>query len=774
MSLGAERRALDLEQIRELLLKYPQIELLKTDGDPPDRYEFAYFLLGPSIDDAGKPSMVESHRILISLPFGYPHLPPACKPLTPIFHPCFDPDAVQIADFWSHERTLADLILHLGRMICGQQVVTEDPFNSEAAAWYEEHAAELPWDHLIAKPEAIDDDMVESPADITLFTEEEGDAPAKASRAGPEELRKAIAERRYYAAYKLLTSLAEDERLQDYEVLAELIDSQIRLAEQRRLAARTHEQLGKPAVGMRLLEQVATQVTDAPGLAEEIQRLRKQSVPIPPPRRRGLHHDPASRIKRLIPAAPDRSKTLLVISTILVLLLAGGAGVVLYDLFHQRGAATAWKQAQDNMQRHRFDDARDDAERGADLLRRLLLPPRQNARQLSQAIDALLNSRKLAEGLKGNIAYQGVFLPQETIKALEEGQAKIARAEALAANNRWQEAADLYDEALRSLLAAGGNTGEREQELRLRLARTKLQTLLQGAQNAGASTNRQEAARQFREANELAQSLDDAVDQADMESRVTQVELRHLLERGRQAMQDNNWPAAADSFRRGIALIDATGVVPAMREELHRGLQRSRIGQLMAEAKLASDQLKWETASKRYDEALSILHDNPFLKELVEGADTLRKTRLLANIAWTRQLVDEAIRRKNTTEELKQLRRILAELDHSDLHQDEQLRLLRKEFADRVAAREREEEIARLTRYLLEHFDEIFLENYPSTRTSKLMQPKVTFTGQDEYLMRFNLKCVELNQGRPFRLELNYLYDTEMDVWRLAPAQQTN
>jgi hypothetical protein len=80
--------------------------------------------------------------------------------------------------------------------------------------------------------------------------------------------------------------------------------------------------------------------------------------------------------------------------------------------------------------------------------------------------------------------------------------------------------------------------------------------------------------------------------------------------------------------------------------------------------------------------------------------------------------------------------------------------------------------VAQLTRYLLEHFEEIFLENYPSVRGSKLLHPKVSFTGQDDHLMRFNLQCVELNQGRHFRLELNYHYDAEMDTWRLAPAPQ--
>ncbi|OQX13886.1 MAG: hypothetical protein BWK76_15485 [Desulfobulbaceae bacterium A2] len=772
MSLGAERRAQDLEQIRELLLEYPQIELLQTDGDPPDRYEFAYFLLGPSVDEDGKPSMEESHRVQIFLPFGYPHLPPACKPLTPIFHPCFDPDAVQVSDFWGHERTLADLVLHLGKMICGQIVATEDPFNSEAVAWYEEHAAELPWDHLTAKPKALDDDTLESPTDITIFAEKDEGLTAEASKATIEELRRAMAERRFYAAHQLLTSLAEEDKLQDHEVLADLIESQIRLAEQRRLAARTHEHSGKASMGLRLLEQVATQVTDAPGLSEEIQRMRKQSVPIPPPRRRGIGHDSA-RKRKLIPAAPGRPRTLVLGgSLLLVLLIFGGGGLYLWDMFNQHNAAASWKLAQDSMLHHQFDDARTEAERGAELLRKQRLPPRQEARQLTRAIDDLLNSRELAEGMKGNIAYQGTFLPEETIHALEEGQAKIARAEALAANNRWQEAAGLYEDALKGLVTTGGNTGEREQELRLRLARTKLQTLLQGAQMAGASANRQDAARQYREATELAQSLDEAIGQTDLESRVTQAELRHLLEGGRRAMQQNNWPAAANYYRQGIALIDATGVVPAMREELQRGLNRARFGQLMAEAKLAADQLKWETATKRYDEALTLLHENPQLKELVEGADQLHKTRMVAYITWTRQLIDDATRRKNPTDELKHLRRVVAELDRSDLRQDEQLRLLRKDFADRVAALEHEEVVTQLTRYLLEHFEEIFLENYPSVRGSKLLHPKVSFTGQDDHLMRFNLQCVELNQGRHFRLELNYQYDVEMDTWRLAPAPQ--
>lgn len=134
----------DFQEVQETLALHPHINITKTEGEPPDIYEIEYNVNGMTKDADGTVSKAARHLMLITLPFGYPHFPPAVKPLTPIFHPDMDPDAVRISSYWQDTPSLARLIVHLGEMICGKQYDTKEPFNQEAADWYESHADELP------------------------------------------------------------------------------------------------------------------------------------------------------------------------------------------------------------------------------------------------------------------------------------------------------------------------------------------------------------------------------------------------------------------------------------------------------------------------------------------------------------------------------------------------------------------------------------------------------------------------------------------------------
>lgn len=158
MPSQTDQRAADLQEVSTLLEQHPRIILAQTEGEPPDCYELEYRLTGLVREEDGSVRQIARHLVLITLPFGYPHFPPAVKPLTPIFHPDIDPDAARISAQWQQEPSLAKLILHIGEMICGKVYSLEDPFNQEAADWYAKHAAELPLDSLegTAEPEDFD------------------------------------------------------------------------------------------------------------------------------------------------------------------------------------------------------------------------------------------------------------------------------------------------------------------------------------------------------------------------------------------------------------------------------------------------------------------------------------------------------------------------------------------------------------------------------------------------------------------------------------------
>lgn len=147
MPTVAQHLIADFAQVKNILARYPGISIIQTTGEPPDHYEIEYHLKGYKKNPDGTISPANRHRIQIDLPFGYPHFPPSAKPLTPVFHPDIDPDAVRIADFWQENPSLAELVLHIGKMICGTYS-PENPFNQEAFDWYEERRDWLPFDSV--------------------------------------------------------------------------------------------------------------------------------------------------------------------------------------------------------------------------------------------------------------------------------------------------------------------------------------------------------------------------------------------------------------------------------------------------------------------------------------------------------------------------------------------------------------------------------------------------------------------------------------------------
>ncbi len=144
MSIAASQLGEIYTLIRDTFRNTPRISVTPIQGDPPDKYRVTYHTVGKHRDPAGEVVDADSHQVEISIPFGFPHFPPNCRPLSPIFHPDFDNDAIHIGDFWTEERTVPELIVEIGRMINGETCSTVDAFNKEAAEWYKSHRSDFP------------------------------------------------------------------------------------------------------------------------------------------------------------------------------------------------------------------------------------------------------------------------------------------------------------------------------------------------------------------------------------------------------------------------------------------------------------------------------------------------------------------------------------------------------------------------------------------------------------------------------------------------------
>ncbi len=180
MGLETQQLADIFREVSEIFAHHPSITVTPIKGDPPEQYEVHYNINSVYKDGAGKIQRTSDHTVTITIPFGFPHFPPSCKPKTPLFHPDFDPAAICLGDFWEHDRSIPELIHYIGRMIAGEIYSKENTFNEEAAVWYRENAGKLPFAAL--PPLASTKTQTSAPAvspslgeDITIDTLDDSD-----------------------------------------------------------------------------------------------------------------------------------------------------------------------------------------------------------------------------------------------------------------------------------------------------------------------------------------------------------------------------------------------------------------------------------------------------------------------------------------------------------------------------------------------------------------------------------------------------------------------
>ena len=134
----------DYQSILENFKNHTYIHLLKTEGEPPEKYTFEYTLEGFIPDKEHLFIKGYTHKTEIFLPVDYPRRPPFCRMITPVFHPNIDPQKICIGDHWSAGESLASLVIRIGEMICFQSYNTKSPLNGKAAAWAEQNLGILP------------------------------------------------------------------------------------------------------------------------------------------------------------------------------------------------------------------------------------------------------------------------------------------------------------------------------------------------------------------------------------------------------------------------------------------------------------------------------------------------------------------------------------------------------------------------------------------------------------------------------------------------------
>jgi ubiquitin-protein ligase len=148
----------DHERIRDLVNRSELIHVVRTEGDPPEKYLVKFTCRGiEKLTSSGKPVYREEHEVTVYLHAEYPLKQPQLKWLTPIFHPNIHSTGAVCIGAWWPAKTLDHLLLTLGEMVQYKNLGPKDPMNSRAAAWALRHKRLFPIDSRPLKGESLED-----------------------------------------------------------------------------------------------------------------------------------------------------------------------------------------------------------------------------------------------------------------------------------------------------------------------------------------------------------------------------------------------------------------------------------------------------------------------------------------------------------------------------------------------------------------------------------------------------------------------------------------
>jgi tetratricopeptide (TPR) repeat protein len=790
MAMGSQQLAEDYTQLKELLELYPHISILSAEGQPPDNYEIEFTLRGFVKDAENEVTVGKTHIVRISLPFGYPHFAPIAKPLTPIFHPDFDPAAIRIADQWQKNPSLPDLVLHIGEMISGNIYTLDDPFNPEAAVWYRAHQDQLPLDSLSLADIEETDIEIGSLVDDTFASLglESDDFLAPEKEVSPTEIahiRDLVDQNMIFTANKLLSDMPARADFADREEIQQNIGKVLRKTDQLFKLAEQLEDLGKFDEALEVVDNLLAIAADAPGAESLRSRIQQSfqlaqglgaapsramaaadkvepaapSVPPPVPHP-AKAHPKVFTLGRAIPFKP-------ILIGILVLALCIGA-ISLY--FKDQNTLS---QAQANLlkgqlliDKRQFDTALDVLENAKSVLADLtLLRFRKTA--LDKEITALITSSELQEGLKGRVLYQGQYIAADKAAAQDELAVLVEQAQALAGQSKTPEALTLYRQALkfatdRGLAAQQATINEAIQSL-------ELQHTLAAAERAEQSKNWDEAAEAYRKALTLSNNIKSLGTTSDITHRMTVATFRHELDQSKRAFTQSQWKETIRFLEQAQQAINTNPnvVTEKERQDLHQLLINARLYLTLSNAREAYQNKNWQQAITEYQTALDLLSSEPDSTEsmLGESLGKIEKTLLLVKIAQIQDQVLVAEGKGDGTAVVNHSREIQRMVRTSKYADDPAMKSVLQKVNERID--KQQELIAQNEKilWLEEHFEEIFRANYPTFRGSKLSQPKVVFAKKIGNNSIYTLTCVERSQGSTSKLELNYMFDAGTGKW---------
>lgn len=804
------------------------ITITPIKGDPPEQYELLYRLSFLQKSDNNTISPAKDPVIILTIPFGFPHFPPSCKPKSSIYHPDFDPAAICLGDFWHPKRSLVELIIHVGKLLNCETFSIENAFNEEAAIWYREHSGDFPLSDLSwtisgngEVPPAISDsddidtlrqEDLDSGFDFSNFPEDINELEIDAgendtSKQDDFDLSHFYLLERQHNYFQLKKALSKkDEKDGPLIELLNSANEAIQKAKKLHNQAKDFEQDGDAQNALRVYNQVVYQVADYPGITSDIRRMRQAqelllqvednvsaqspgkkpsdipsqdlppetvlSAPEAPANKSIVKKREGSNARELSAKSSKRTVFLLMVLSSLALCLGTGAYIYMRLLSEANHAEVYLKQCETKLSQSLFSEAEHFCKKVTENTALMAFIQPNKRKDLRDKAQKILQSDALRQGIEGKILFQGEYLPRDEVQLLGEIEKRFNSATTLFASENWQDAAEELL-TLNGLIQKSTRVSEAQRtEIATKLQFAQFQSLLAQARTYLSDRKYLEAQNALEKCQELLDNL--PVSERDKYS----AELSHSL----MAIQfeahktdaelffsQADWQKAIKAYDQALKAATQSQEKSSGTDDIELKMKRAMLYATVEQGNTAFAQGSWNDAASSFRRAMLFIQQNKNIFNPIDfdhSINKLAKITLQTVILSNREEIKSELSKSNLTGARARYQKMISAIDQSQLAAEPEFVTMRKEFLEEVNKLETEIYLQDKIDYLKNNYLKIFLANFSSAEKENLSSPVITLHNETKDALIFRMQCTERSAGMPLALVMFYLFDKKTEQWR--------
>lgn len=672
MSASANQLAEIYQQLKKRFLSHPVISVTPTKGDPPEQYEIVYTL--PGFCKTGEGNIVESvnHQVELAIPFGFPHFPPSCKPKGDIFHPDFDPAAICLGDFWRQDRSLCDLIIHIGQMVNGEFYSASNAFNEEAAAWYRNNSAKFPltritWlttndcqsaanDTHLHPIDILDDDDLTTDFDFLALDDEGQDEEIILNTSFPEVDSSSVLDlelfnrldrqKKYYTLLKTGEHCGHSSEA--VKMFCLKARDKIALVEKLHHDAKKFEKKGDARIAFEKYQQIATIVADFPAIDSDILRIKNSlalsddvhaekiadifdpyvsvEAPVPdknvvPPHKKATAQsaEKATAGKNhlqdvVLAKSHNKNKFCLLLFLGVLTIAIGSSGYFWYSTNNKLSEAnTASAECSASLANNQFKKAERFCAQALQLVDQIKFIHQDEAQRLEQSLRQALQSEEFTQGLAGNILYDGRYIPEDEAKILLSIQRQLKEANALFLDEKWPAATQLFT----TLLAQTENSTYLEhhviEDMQHKCLIAEFRMSYDPAQTSMRDSQWEDAIEKLLQAQKVLMSLPETERErysAQLQEALQKSQFANLKEQGDLSFTGADWLSAIASYNLALNRGQESALSPESIDAIKNNIKRAELYTTISKGNKAFASGSWDDAIAAYYQASNLLSES--------------------------------------------------------------------------------------------------------------------------------------------------------------------